>query len=236
MKAIELAAKYSLMPNRLKYCGPDEADKVLFDFIITKKNSKKVVELLEDFKALRLYLELIARKNNKKMFDNNVIEAYWIGNELLDNVSNEDIKNLILNKFTKEGLPRSVATELALNTPKGITPHHSFHVLHVNFLTKKVSPTLTNLDKCRISWGTVKKVKKNELVVDYRPIIVKNNKIGLGENKVKKINYYKEFFKAIKEGDFVSIHWDLAIEKLNKERLKNLEKYTLRNIQVMNSV
>ena len=236
MKALELATKYSFMPNRLKYCGPEDADKIFFNFIITKKNSKKVRELLHDFKALRLYLELIAKKNNKKTFDKEVIEAYWIGNELLDNVSNDDIRELILNEFTKEGLPRSVATELALRTPKGITPHHSFHVLHVNFLTKNVIPTIANLEKCRISWGKIKEIKENELLVEYKPVITDNNKIKLGKTKLKRIKYHKEFFNDMKKGDFVSIHWDLAIERLNKDRLRNLEKYTLKNIEVMNSV
>lgn len=243
MKAIELAAKYSLIPNRLKYCGPDDADKVFFDFIVTKKNGNKVKELLKDFKALSLYLELIARKNKKNTFDKNVVEAYWIGNSLLDNVSNKDIKNLILNDFTKEGLPKSVAQELAARTPEGITPHHSFHVLHVNFLTKKVNPTFANLDKCRISWGKVIDIMEKELLVEYAPIIAEKSKergnkgkIKLGAAKTKKINYHKEFFDSIRKGDMISIHWNMAIEKLDQERLNNLKKYTLKNISIMNSV
>jgi len=234
MDAIELAARYSFIPNRLKYCGPEDADKVFFDYIITKKNKERVKELLHDFKALRLYLELIAKNNNKQPFDKEVVEAYWIGNSLLDNVNNQEIRSLILNEFTKQGLPKTTAQELADNTPVGITPHHSFHVLHVNFITKKVDPHITNLDKCRISWGIVKKVEDTHLLIEYKPVISADGKTVLGKPKEKRVNYLKEFFDSIKEGDAVSVHWDLAIEKLNNERLANIERYTLKNIGVMN--
>lgn len=236
MDAIELAARYSLMPNRLKYCGPEGADEVFFDFIATKQGKDEVISLLNKFKAVKLYLDLIAKNNSKNPLDKEVIEAYWIGNELLDNVPSSSIKNMILTDFIKEGLPRSVAEELAARTPEGITPHHSFHVLHVNFLTKKVEPNIINLDKCRISWGTVKKVDedKKTLIVEYTPVVSRQNKTYLGKPAKKEIYYHAEFLDNLKEGDVVSVHWDMAVEKLDQKRLANLEKYTLKNIEVMN--
>jgi hydrogenase maturation factor len=38
----------------------------------------------------------------------------------------------------------------------------------------------------------------------------------------------------VKVGDFVSFHWDLALEKLTKKDLENLKKYTQLSIEIAN--
>jgi hypothetical protein len=95
MDSFELAARYSFMPNKLKYCGPEDTDQILFDYVKGKADKRAVKQILEQFNALYLYLNLIAKHNNKDVFDNEVVEAYWLGNKLLDNVPPEYIKNLI---------------------------------------------------------------------------------------------------------------------------------------------
>ncbi|GAI80055.1 unnamed protein product, partial [marine sediment metagenome] len=170
MDSFNLAARYSFMPNKLKYCGPDDADKILFDYVLGKTEKKVVKKILEQFDALYFYLDLIARHNDKDAFDKEVVEAYWLGNKLLDNVPSEEIKKLILNDFTRAGMPKSVAADLSRKVPENALPHHSFHVLHIHSMTRKLAPTLTNLDKCRISWGKVSHVGGDKLIVAYRPV------------------------------------------------------------------
>ncbi len=235
MDSIELAARYSFMPNKLKYCGPEDTDQILFDYVKGKADKRVVKQILEQFDALKLYLNLIAKHNNKDVFDKEVIESYWLGNKLLDRVPYEEIKNLILNEFTKAGMPKSVALDLANRVPKDAVPHHSFHVFHIHSMTKKIAPTLTNIDKCRISWGKVRHISKDKLIVAYTPIEVKD-KIRLGEPREIEVSYYKEFLPNLKVDDYISMHWNLAIQILDEKQVDNLKKYTEKNIDAMNSL
>lgn len=235
MDSLNLAARYSFMPNKLKYCGPEDTDQILFDYVKGNANKRVVKQILEQFDALQLYLNLIAKYSNKGVFDKEVIEAYWLGNKLLDKVPSEEIKNLILNDFTKAGMPQSVAVDLASKVPKDALPHHSFHVFHIHSMTKKISPTLTNIDKCRISWGKVRHIGKDKLIVAHTPIEVKG-KIKLGKAKEIEVNYHKEFLPNLKVDDYISMHWNLAIQILDEKQVESLEKYTEKNIKAMNSL
>jgi len=234
MDSIELAARYSFMPNKLKYCGPEDTDKILFDYVIGKADKRVVKQILDQFDSIKHYLSLIARYNDKDVFDKEVIEAYWLGNKLLEKVPSEEIKNLILNEFTKTGMAREIAIGLANKVPKDALPHHSFHVLHIHEATKKTG-ALTNIDKCRISWGKVRHIGKDKLIVAYRPIEVKD-RIKLGGAREIEVDYNKEFLPNLNEGDFVSMHWGLAIQLLDERQVENMEKYTEKNIDAMNSL
>ena len=63
--------------------------------------------LIEKFNTLRPYLELIAKSNGiKDIFDDRVVQAYWIGNELLDKFTISDLEELIDN-LVKRGMLKS---------------------------------------------------------------------------------------------------------------------------------
>jgi hypothetical protein len=102
-------------------------------------------------------------------------------------------------------------------------------------MTNKISPTLTNIDKCRISWGRVRHIGKDKLIVAYIPIEVKD-KIKLGEPKEIEVNYNKEFLPGLKVDDYISMHWNLAIQVLNEKQVESLRKYTEKNIEAVNSL
>jgi len=80
------------------------------------------------------------------------------------------------------------------------------------------------IDICRVGWGRVKKISNDYLLVDYYPIEIMKAKVC---DKIEKdICWDKLILPNIKENDWVSIHWNTAIEKLNKEKLNNLKKIT----------
>jgi len=95
--ALKRACLYSIPPNKLGYCGPVESWKVLNSFILNpiEQSEGEVKRLLAGFNALHPYLELIANANGLEPFDAEVIDAYWIGNQLLENVSYEEIQKSV---------------------------------------------------------------------------------------------------------------------------------------------
>src|ERR1035437_3294631 len=85
MNGIARCSRYSFGPNRLHYCGPD-ANRELQSLIEHGETNPELSVLLKQFKTLYPYLQYISRMNNiAEPFDEKVVEAYWLGNKLLEN-------------------------------------------------------------------------------------------------------------------------------------------------------
>lgn len=97
MFTIKDAARYSVKPHELGFCGPtaDCAD------ILRGDDEKKIKSTLRRFPAVIRYCRRIAKANNiKDPLREDVLEAYWLGNDLLKKARYEN----------------------------GGYPHHSYHV------------------------------------------------------------------------------------------------------------
>src|SRR3989304_5557246 len=84
MNGVQLCARFSLATTRLRYCGPEDADSILYQTVVKATDTGAARTALEKFEALLPYLEAIARKHGLDPFDRDVVEAYWVGNELLE--------------------------------------------------------------------------------------------------------------------------------------------------------
>ena len=234
ISAMQFACKYSLVTNSLGYCGKENAFLHFQDFLQNPSQEKiqKIKTLLDSFFGLRAYLDLIARANNKNTFDFQVLEAYWLGNKLLENVSHGEIKQTILS-LQKFGLPEKIAVQKADSLPFGTVPHHSLHVLHVNFVTRKLKPVVKNLSECIVSWAEIRGIEKKScrLKVKAPELKILNGDFVLQEkNKLLE----NQFSLLPANGDFVSVHWNNAIEIIEKKQLQNLKKATMKNIELIN--
>ncbi len=232
--------RYGFMPNRLTFCGPDK-NKDLFQYCHNNKTDEGLKQILEEFQTLYPYLKFIAKQNNiKDPFDERVVEAYWIGNYLLENISKSQIYNhLVDNLQIKKKLSKLSMKNLNRKIFLGAKAHHNFHVLSVWKQVNEIDSiqVLNSMDLCRISWGKIKKINKSNLEVEYFPLILRDNKLDLGELTKYKISYQianMGFIKKPKKNDWVSIHWGFACEILNDWQVANLKKYTLENIQLAN--
>ncbi len=235
MDSTELVARYSYWPNKLNYCGPRDANKLILDYVKTGKGKRDVEAAIKQFEAVYPYLKLIAKKNKLKPFDAGVVEAYWLGNSLLKKVTDKDLREHIL-ALTKRGLLKSMAAKLMDNLPSGMVPNHLFHVAYVGCgaLTKSVKTTMQNIENCRISWGVVKEIKLGKLVVKHRPLIKRGKRSVFGFSKTKVVDYNKFFLRSIKLKDTVSLHWNFAVQVISKQQLDNLKKFTKHNLKILN--
>jgi len=243
MSGLKKAACYSLSSFSLGFCGPQDkaSRKTLFDFAQGKKVSEgKVRNILSKFEAAYSYYKLIAAQNKiKDPFDKKVVEAYWVGNELLKKVTDSDLKKLILTDFCRPGLlSKGEAKKRASKVPKGTTAHHSFHVLVLGAVAGRVKLEGELLDLCRIGWGKVTKIQNSKfkiqnLTVRYKPLAL-GKKIKLGREVEKEIGWDEKIVPNVKVGDWVSFHWAQACEILASKEAKNLEFWTQRTIRLCN--
>ncbi len=222
--ALKRACTYSFSPNKLGYCGPEGSWQAFGQFLSapTEQNAVAAKEALRKFYALYPYLELIATANDLQPFDAEVIEAYWIGNGLLQNVQYSELQKTILS-FQRFGLPRSIAEKKAAELPDELLPHHSTHVLYVNFINPKVQPVVENLGNCLIQWAEVKGETKKAIKVKGIELFSENGELKLRE---KEKIVQNPFNLQLKEKDLVTVHWGSVVEKISFDELKRLKKFT----------
>ena len=82
-----LFARYAFGPNRLGYCGPDDSAE-LFAEATVGGDLRALRHNAEQFEGAWPYLQLIAKANGvADPLDARVVEAYWLGNSMLENVT-----------------------------------------------------------------------------------------------------------------------------------------------------
>jgi len=245
MSSLKRFLNYSYEPFRLHFCGPQDepSQKIVDDYLKGRKISfARLKKIAEQFVGVYPYLKLIAAKNNLKPLDEKVIEAYWLGNDLLKQVTTDDLKKLIREDFVGPGkLSLAQAEKLVQHLPERSLAHHSFHVLYVGSVTQTVNLVGKLLDLCRVSWGKTQSLKRKtqsygSLIVKYRPLIIRSNEIRLSKDETEKeIKWNQKILPKVLQGQLVSFHWDLAAEVLSEDQAHWLEKCTVRNIEAVNT-
>lgn len=230
MSGVKLAAVYGIWPFKLGFCGPqkEKAKTALLKYLQGKEtDEEKIKEILKRFEAAFPYYCLIAKANNiRNPFTEKVVKAYWIGNNLLEKVKIADLRKMICEDFSKPGLlPKEIALRKAREIPDNSKPHHSFHVFVIGSITGRVSLEKRLLDLCRISWGKVKSIDKRKIIVEYQPLEGIENLV-LGAPIENEILWDKTLTTGIGIGDWVSFHWNHLVQKLKREDIENLKKYT----------
>ena len=149
--------RYAYPPNALGYCGP--ADFAAFpEYAVAGVVDRGLVQLAKAFAGAWPYLELIAAGCGiGDPLDRRVVEAYWVGNGLLDKVPVTEIGDSMQDRFrhrTGRNFPF-----LAEGVQAGGVPQHSFAVFCVYPWTgllgddRKAKHALMVLDRCRIRWA-----------------------------------------------------------------------------------
>ncbi len=235
MQGVQLAARFSIATNRLKYCGPADAEPALFRTIVQGKDLAGSRRALLRFEALEPYLTGIAAKHELDPLDHAVVEAYWIGNELLDGFTREDFRG-VLETLAHRGLPKSMAEGLAARLPERPLPHHVFHVAYVGVgnVTGHVKTTLPNMEACRPAWARVLAVKKAGLDVEKPALAYANGRLRIGDPVWETVTYDPRVLRGVAKDDFVALHWNWPALILTDGQLANLKAYTERSLAAAN--
>ncbi len=229
--------RYAFMPNHLHYCGGDD-NRQIFDYALAAVREPPLETMLRKFAGAMPYLSLIARNNDIiDPFDDRVVEAYWIGNELLDRVEVGDLYGSLRERYAKQLSPRLLEL-VAAKAPAGGRPHHSFHVFDVwRNVAKLDGDVLATLDNCRISWGKVVSTDGGQLVVERPPLVQRDGQLVLdparSERVLRQIDGHG-FADLAEPGDWVSLHWGWVCEVLSERQRANLERYTRYHVAIAN--
>jgi len=119
-------------------------------------------------------------------------------------------------------------------------PHHTFYVLGMyarsSVRSGNEDKLLRLMDSCRISWGQVVEVKKGALSVERPALAMTDGQISLTLPRKEDVRYDSRIpsFSNIQRGDWVSVHWNFASDRLTSYQLRNLKFYTAGDIDATN--
>ncbi|MGH3903563.1 MAG: DUF6390 family protein [Pseudonocardiaceae bacterium] len=236
-----LFASYAFPPNELGYCGPADSRQLL-GYGATGVVDEGLAALARQFSGAWPYLELIAGATGiADPLDHRVVEAYWVGNQLLDRVGSTALGNSMEQRFRRQiGRQFSLLAEGAV---AGGVPHHSFHVFGVypwvGLLSEDriADKALEVLDRCRVRWGKVQSVTGDQVLVRSQRLTWDGRLLRLGEPVVETVRRSIDgsgFVDQIAPGDWVSLHWDWVCDRLGPRQLTDLRRYSLRQLQITN--
>jgi hypothetical protein len=234
-------ARYAFAPNLYHYCGP-ETNGNLGVYLKENLSDRKLVDYLSQFETLYPYLVAIARANKlKDPFNEQVVEAYWVGNKLLERVTEKDVYEALTSgqQLTKR-LPQKEWKWLLPKIDRGIRLHHSFHVLNIFTRTghRMVAHTVETMDECRISWGKIQdlrfKIQDSRIKIASQRLIYRNGKLKLVPIEKEVVVVEENLGKQLKPRDWVSVHWGIVCDKLTVKQVGNLEMYSTHQLKLAN--
>jgi Family of unknown function (DUF6390) len=229
-----LFARYGCPPNERGLCGPAD-NAALRGYALAGQSGPDLARLARGFAGAWPYLQLIAAANGiADPLDASVVEAYWVGNSLLESVRVADYGALLDERF--RGAAGRDWEQIAGSIPAGALPHHSFHVFCVYPWTGllregRTQPSLHVLDSCRIGWGRV--ATTDPLTVVRRPLAWDGRVLGFGPSAPCQVA--PGLVTGLQPGEWVSLHWDSVCDRLSPGQLRSLRRYTARHLRLANA-
>jgi hypothetical protein len=235
LDGLRLFARFGFMPNRLGYCGGD-VNVELLAYLKEDAADERLRRHLKTFAAAYPYLQLIAESNGiADPFDIRAVEAYWIGNELLEGVDWARYARHLDERFRRR--VRSSTLELLVGKPRvGARAHHAFHVFDVSFRAGLPHGDAA-LDLCRIGWGTITDIDAGAFTVSYNPIVIREGRLAMGDLQPARILRAiddDKFLGDARVGDVLAFHWRWACVILTARQAALLEYYTRGMIALAN--
>lgn len=233
--------RYAFPPNSHGYCGPGDSGGFL-EYGLTGAIDPGFRLMARAFAGAWPYLELIAGATGiPDPLDRRVVEAYWVGNRLLDEVGVTNIGNSMEDRFRYRTGPRF--PRLAEGVVAGGLPHHSFHVFciypWIGLLgeDRQADKALSVLDRCRIRWGQVISAQGDQVVVESRSLTWTGRQLVLQEPAREIVVRAVDGVGLVPElipGDWVSMHWEWICDKLDSRQLGSLRRYTAHHLAMVN--
>ena len=235
-----LFARYAYPPNALGLCGAD-APGTLLEYGDVGESDRGLAELARTFEGAWPYLTLIAGSNGiADPLDPRVVEAYWVGNDLLARVPPAELSRHVSDRF--RGRLGSAGESIRSVVAAGGTPHHCFHVFAVYpwlglLRSGVVDEPLRVLDQCRTTPALVLSIEADAADVLAEPLLWDDGRLRLGEPERRRVRWRdggRAFVKP-RPGELVSLHWDFVCDVLTTDAAARLAAVTRRVLGAVNA-
>lgn len=227
-------ARYAYPPQALGYCGPQDGSPLI------EATPDALRPLAERFEGAWPYLALVATASGLDPLDPQVVDAYWLGNDLAAAVPPTVFERHL--RVAVEGRTGVAWAEIATDIAAGGRPTHAFHVFSaspwISLLARGlVDEALRVLDGCRIAWGEVVSVDGDHAMVQAEPLVWDGEQLALGPAAQQRRRITGERMTVDRPpspGDVVALHWDRVCEPLDDRRLQDLREGTDQQLELVN--
>lgn len=229
-------ARFALPPNAYGYCGPADLDLVAELVAAGESAVEEMRSVAQQFEGAWPYLEFLSDIAGSDPLTAEVVEAYWIGNDLLADIDTLAWGNSVEERFR----PRAGARWRVLaDGIAGGVPTHAFHVFCVYPWVGLLRAGFTDhalqvIDQCRIRWGTVVDTIGSEALVRSAPLRWDGRHLHHGSERVETVRIPVENNEPVLRGDAVALHWDYVCQVLSSHQLEFLIRYHDRHLAIAN--
>lgn len=235
-----LFARYAYPPNALGLCGADSPG-TLLEYGDAGASDGGLAELARTFEGAWPYLTLIAEANRiDDPLDPRVVEAYWVGNDLLSHVPPASLARHVRERF--HGRLGSAGDSIPSVVAAGAVPHHCFHVFALYpwlglLRSGIVDEPLRVLDQCRTTPALVLSTDGDSADVLTEPLLWADGKLQLGPPEARRVCWRDggRSFAQPQPGELVSLHWDFVCDVLTPQAAARLAWVTRRVLRAVNA-
>jgi len=230
-------ARFAWPPNHLGHCGPD-AEGALWGYATGAPADAGLRDLAHRFEGAWPYLEVLAALAGvEDPLDIRVVDAYWLGGDLLDRVDRDEWASLLHDRL--DGWLGAERERLLAAAAAGGRPTHSFHVLCVypwlGLLRRGVvDQPLRTLDSCRVRAATVVSVAGSTAVVEVRPLAWDGDRLSLASPAEAAVDAGP--VADLAPGDTVALHWDRVCDRLDRRQAEALAADTAHHLTIANQL
>ena len=236
MDGVALCARFSIATNRLQYCGPRDAEPVLYAAITENQELDRARDALRRFEALNPYLEAIGAKHGLDPFDSAVVEAVLGRQRPVGEVRPGGFPATPRRRSFVADSPGSTAGRLAGLLPEHPIPHHAFHVAFVGVgeVTGHVETTIANMEACRPAWARVTGVDGTTVRLRGPTLGLREGRLTLENEVDRTLPFDPAILPGLAEGDTLAVHWSHPALSLTPAQTGSLVRYTRRSLDAAN--
>ena len=216
-------AQYAYPPNELGYCGPAGAEAML-----APDAFEDIERRARLFDGAWSYLELLAAAAGiEDPLDVAVVDAYWVGSDLLETVDSAALVLALEERFRGQfgGTWREASDRAAA--------HHSFQVFEVypwaGMLRegRPPGPAVSVLNCCRIRVGEVTAVDGERVTVSTQQLAWDGAALDETQTVAETARWSvagSSLIEAPVVGDTVALHWDWVCEVIGPEQARTIRE------------
>ena len=220
-----LFARYAYPPNALGYCGPAGAE-----LMLSPNATEEIERRARRFEGAWAYLQVIAECSEiTDPLDERAVEAYWVGNDLLDRVDPARLVARLSDLFHGQigGTWREASARAR--------PHHSFQVFEVYPWAERLTPdrelpgnrvAAQVLDRCRIRTGRVLEVRGEHALVESQGLGWDGRFLTRSDRREEWATWSvggSSLLEGLSPGDAVALHWDWICDVLTDKQVRRVE-------------
>jgi hypothetical protein len=229
-------ARFALPPNAYGYCGPADLNLVAELVAAGDVAVDEMRAVAQQFEGAWPYLQFISDSSGADPLSAQVVEAYWIGSNLLRDIDTLAWGNSVEDRFR----PRAGDRWRVLSDGiVGGVPNHAFHVFCVYPWVGLLRAGYTDhalevIDQCRIRWGTVVEVVGTDVLVRSAPLTWDGRMMHHGAERIETVRLPLDDQGEMSRGDVVALHWDYVCQVLSPRQHEHLVRYHDRHLAIAN--